>query len=227
MRILSLNQPLQYDGLHIDCRSLLEIDAETAQTYDYILIHGGDGSIRRAVTHLQSLPQIPALILNPTGSFNVMAKLHKTPPLMSVLERLSKGESIGTTEVPYYRMNEMCFLFSAGNMGDAQHIFLAETFRFGVLKKGAAKYFLALLFLLPVHIVMTPFMLLSARRFFIFTPLSFIARFGTFYGKVPKRLEIDLDNKYNIVELDGDLVTVADSRLHISAGGTVRFVTAI
>jgi hypothetical protein len=115
------------------------------------------------------------------------------------------------------------FLFSAGNMGDLQHIFLSETLRFGILEKGIVKYLLAVLFLLPVHLIMTPFMLLSSRRFFIFTPASFIPKFGSFYGQV-KEMEIDLQNGYNHIELDGDVVTLTESILNIKPAGFIEIV---
>ncbi len=115
------------------------------------------------------------------------------------------------------------FLFSAGNMGDLQHIFLAETLRFGILKKGMAKYFLAIFFLLPLHLIITPFMLLSPRRFFIFTPARFIPKIGSFRGEVVE-MSINLENNYNLIELDGDIVTIQESTLEIKPAGFMRVV---
>jgi len=110
-------------------------------------------------------------------------------------------------------------------MGDLQHIFLSETLRFGILRQGMAKYVLAVLFLLPVHLIMTPFMLLSKRKFFIFTPASFISKFGSFYGKVTKKIEIDLDNGYNHIELDGDVITIVESSITIKPLGSIEIVS--
>jgi hypothetical protein len=123
-----------------------------------------------------------------------------------------------------FKLNEELFLFSAGNMGDLQHIFLSETLRFGFLKHGISKYILAVVFLLPVHLIMTPFMLMSSTRFFIFTPARFIKKFGSFYGEVTE-VDIDLDNDYNMLELDGDIVTVKGRHLHIRQAGNVSVVT--
>jgi hypothetical protein len=108
-------------------------------------------------------------------------------------------------------------------MGDLQHIFLSETLRFGIIKHGIFKYILAVIFLLPVHLVMTPFMLLSKSRFFIFTPLYFIKKFGSFYGEV-KNITIDLKNEYNVLELDGDIIIVHDRYLNINQVGTIPIV---
>ena len=193
--------------------------------YDYIIINGGDGTIRRVIKILDKINHHASLILNPTGSFNVIAKLHRVPSLESVLEALSTKKKFNTKTQKYYSLNNEVFLFSAGNMGDLQHIFLSETLRFGLLKKGMAKYLLAGLFLFPVHLIMTPFMLLSPRRFFIFTPASFISKFGSFRGKVTKAFSIDLENSYNLIELDGDVVTVEESVLEIKPAGSVEIVT--
>jgi len=67
-------------------------------------------------------------------------------------------------------------------------------------------------------------MLLSSQRFFIFTPASFIKKFGSFYGEV-KEMQIDLKNGYNIIELDGDIVTVEENVLNIRSAGSVEIVS--
>jgi len=226
MRILSINKVIEYNTL-----SISNIQESTLSTqpnmeeFDYIIISGGDGTIRRVVKLLHTLKYNASIILNPTGSFNVIAKLHRVPSLESVLQALAEGKTPLTQTQNYYSLNDEMFLFSAGNMGDLQHIFLSETLRFGILKKGIAKYILAVLFLLPVHLIMTPFMLLSPRRFFIFTPASFIGKFGSFYGKVETPITIDLENAYNLIELDGDVVTVEESVLEIQMAGSVEVVT--
>lgn len=224
MRILSINKVIKYDTL-----SMTNINESALATqpnmeeFDYIIINGGDGTIRRVVKILHHLKHNASIILNPTGSFNVIAKLHRVPELTTVLKNLSEGETPSTDTQNYYSLNEEMFLFSAGNMGDLQHILLSETLRFGLLKNGMGKYLLAVIFLLPLHLIMTPFMLMSKRKFFIFTPLSFLPKFGSFYGKVPE-LEIDLDNHYNHIELDGDIVTIEENMLHISHAGTIEIV---
>ncbi len=226
MRILSIGKTVEHDGL--DIRNINEVDLVTlidVESFNYIIINGGDGTIRRVIKQLHTLDTLPKLILNPTGSFNVIAKMHRVPKVEAVLEKLGKGEVPNTQPQQVYTLNKEVFLFSAGNMGDLQHIFLSETLRFGILKNGIAKYLLAVLFLFPVHLIMTPFMLLSSKRFFIFTPASFISKFGSFYGKVEEPITIDLENGYNHVELDGDVVTVEESVLEIAAVGSVEVVT--
>jgi hypothetical protein len=224
MKILSVGKEIHHQGLDIVSITEPELRHEhSVEQYSYVIINGGDGMIRRVLRQLHNLRSPPRFILNPTGSFNVVAKIHRVPSLDKVLEKLANGEPLQVEKHHLFRLNDDVFLFSAGNMGDLQHIFLSETFRFGWLKHGIAKYILAALFLLPAHLIMTPFMLMSSKRFFIFTPLRFIKKFGSFYGEVGD-ITIDLDNEYNMLELDGDIVTIHARHLHIRQAGNVPVV---
>jgi hypothetical protein len=225
MKILSIGKVLHYDGLDItsiEASSLHE--HHDIELYTYIIINGGDGTIRRVLKQLHNLNNIPVFILNPTGSFNVVAKIHRSPKIDKVLDALANGETLKTQKHHLFTLNDEIFLFSAGNMGDLQHIFLSETLRFGLLKHGMLKYILSVILLLPAHIIMTPFMLMSKSRFFIFTPARFIKKFGSFYGEV-NDITIDLENEYNMLELDGDIITVHGRHLHIKQAGSVPVVT--
>jgi len=227
MNILSIGKKLEHSGLditYIEASSLPE--HHDIESYEYIIINGGDGTIRRVLNQLHTLNKIPIFILNPTGSFNVVAKIHTAPKIEKVLDMLADGKTPKIQKHHLFTLNDELFLFSAGNMGDLQHIFLSETLRFGFLKHGIFKYILAVLFLFPVHLIMTPFMLMSKTRFFIFTPARFIKKLGSFYGEVPKELSIDLDNTYNMLELDGDIVNVHGRHLEIRQAGNVPVVTS-
>jgi len=225
MRILSIGKEITYPDLTIISIATSSLpDHHDIDQYDYVIINGGDGTIRRVLKQLHSLKKQPIFILNPTGSFNVVAKIHRVPKIDSVLQMLAKGQTPKTQKHHLFRINEEVFLFSAGNMGDLQHIFLSETLRFGWLRHGIGKYILAVIFLFPVHLFMTPFMLMSKTRFFIFTPLRFIKKVGSFYGEVPHELLINLENEYNMLELDGDIVTVHGSILHIKQAGNISVV---
>ena len=226
MQLLSIGKSITHKGLSITSISPSSLlDHHDIERYDYIIIHGGDGTIRRVLKQLHTLNDLPTFILNPTGSFNVVAKIHRAPNIDKVLDSLAQGHKPKIEKHHIFKINEELFLFSAGNMGDLQHISLSETLRFGWLKHGIAKYLLSVLFLLPVHLIMTPFMLMSKTRFFIFTPARFIKKLGSFYGEVPKNLSIDLDNEYNMLELDGDIVNVHGRHLEISQAGNVPVVT--
>jgi len=227
MRILSVGKKLNHQILNIEYATFDNLQERIKSgTYDYIIIHGGDGTIRRVLKQLHTLQNRPKLILNPTGSFNVVAKLHNVPDLYTVLDMLTTDQTPKTKQQHFYTLNDEIFLFSAGNMGDLQHIFLSETLRFGWLKHGIFKYILAVIFLMPVHLALTPFMLASHTRFFIFTPLRSIKRLGSFYGEVPPKLTIDLENAYNLIELDGDILTIQEQQLHIQHAGEIEVVTS-
>ena len=224
MQILSIGETVHHTALSITSIALSDLTTHTnLEAYSYIIISGGDGTIRRVIDALQHQEHHAAFILNPIGSFNVVAKMHRVPKIENILDDLSSGKSPKTQTQNYYKLNEEVFLFSAGNMGDLQHIFLSETLRFGMLKKGMSKYLLAFLFLLPLHLIITPFMLLSSNRFFIFTPLSFIKKFGSFYGEV-KEMTLELENEYNHIELDGDIVTIEKNTLHIKPAGHILII---
>ena len=226
MKILSIGNKIQDNRFNIVNITFSELSkVQALENFDYILISGGDGAIRRCIKTLHANhTNLPPFILNPIGSFNVIAKLHRVPHYSKILNKLANEETLTEKPQKFYSLNNEIFLFSAGNMGDLQHIFLSETLRFGLLKKGIAKYLAAGFFLFPVHIIMTPFMLLSSKRFFIFTPASFISKFGSFYGKVEEEITIDLENGYNLVELDGDVVTIEESVFRIKPLGEVRVV---
>ena len=224
MKILSVGKEIDYEGLDIVSITASDLHKEHhVEAYDYVIVNGGDGTVRRVLRQLHNLRSPPRFIINPTGSFNVVAKIHRVAPVDHILKKLAHSESLKIEKHHLFRLNDDVFLFSAGNMGDLQHIFLSETLRFGWLKHGMAKYLLATLFLFPVHVAMTPFMLLSSKRFFIFTPMRFIKKFGSFYGEVSD-ITIDLDSEYNMIELDGDIVTVHSKHLHIRQAGSVPIV---
>ncbi|MGC9351250.1 MAG: diacylglycerol kinase family protein [Sulfurovum sp.] len=225
MQILSIGKEISYNGLDITSIDISEITQQhDIEQYDYVIITGGDGRIRRTLQQLHDMERIPTFILNPTGSFNLVAKIHRTPKIEEVLELLARGGQPNREKHHLFQLNEELFLFSAGNMGDLHHIILSETMRFGWIEHGPFKYLLAVLLLLPAHIILTPFMLISPRKFFIFTPFRFIKRFGSFYGEV-KEMTIDLNNHHNLIELDGDVVTIEENLLHIRPVGYIEVVT--
>jgi len=77
---------------------------------------------------------------------------------------------------------------------------------------------------LPLHIAMTPFELLPKHRFFIFTPLKIIKKFGNFYGRViPFRKK--LESNHNLIELDGDIVVLYSSIIKVDLAGSVTLIS--
>ena len=225
MKILSIGKKVEHHSLDITSIEISSLQKHPdINQYNYIIINGGDGTIRRVIKQLYTLPDLPPFIINPTGSFNVLAKIHHVPKLNQILDLLTENKKLILKKQNFYKLNDEIFLFSAGNMGDLQHIFLSESLRFGLFKHGIAKYILSVLFLIPVHIIITPLMLMSSTRFFIFTPMKFIKKLGSFYSEV-KEIDIDLENSYNIIELDGDIVTIPEQNIKIQFSGNIDIVT--
>jgi hypothetical protein len=225
MRLLCIGEPLEYEGLTISYARVEELSGyPDLEVFDYLIVSEGDGTLRRVIKALQHKKLKAKYILNPSGSFNVISKLHKTPKAMKILDDLASGKEVRTQTQTYHTLNTEVFLFSAGNMSDLQHIFIAETLRFGLLKDGMSKYMLSILFLLPFHLLVMPLMLLSSKHFFIFTPLSYLAKWGHSYGFM-KEASMKLSSSYNHIELDGDIVTIQEQTLHLSLGGHIEIVT--
>ncbi|MDD5406076.1 MAG: hypothetical protein PHE73_03935 [Sulfurovaceae bacterium] len=225
MKILSVDRKVVFNGLDItsvnfrDLKTLSDIEQ-----YNYIIVHGGDGAIRRVVQFFYYNQHNPNFIIDTAGSFNVVSKINRLPNMEVVLQKLTNNQEVKKISQPIYKLNDEIFLFSAGNMGDLRHILLSETLRFGIIKNGMIKYLMSLIYLLPLHIVMTPFELLSKHRFFIFTPLKMIKRFGNFYGKVVP-FSKDLESSHNLIELDGDIVIFNQSTINVDLAGSVTLIS--
>jgi len=226
MKILAIGKRFTYDGLDI-VHASDEHHNVNISDYDYILISGGDGMIRRTVKELYNsvnMATVPPLIINPIGSFNVVSKIHKPKKALEILKMIVVGSTPKIKSVPFYSVDKKIFLFSCGNSGDVAHIFISEVLRFGMLKTGSLRYLVSILFLLPFHLLATPFLLFSKSRFFVFTPLQF-KRFCNIYGSIDGEIEIELNNGYNVLEFDGDLSVVKKSKILIKHAGDFALVT--
>lgn len=228
MKILSVGKHIRFANLDIVYIAIGNIHSiENISEYDYILITGGDGAIRRTLKdlyHQFDISLIPPFIINPTGSFNVLAKIHRLPNVDKILSSISSNGQIKKIDAPFYAIDKKIFLFSCGNSSDVAHIFLSEVLRFGFLKTGALRYMITSILLLPFHILATPFLLFSKSRFFVFTPLKF-KKFFNIYGQINDSIEIDLKNYYNVLEFDGDLSVVKKQKIVIRKVGNISLVT--
>ena len=222
--------------LAINCRSLDDTSLthigldELATTkidgFDYILISGGDGTFRRSIQQLlKKSTALPSIIFDAQGSFNMIQKIYKLPNASDLLEQIKKGKTPTLLKVPYYSFGDEIFFFSAGNGNDLLHIFFSEQLRVGVLKRGVLKYLIALIVLLPAHLVLLPLLILSKEKFFLFKPLPFRWRIGNLYSYIPKRFTITNPNGYSIVELDGDLVPFAQDDVVVEQKGVITLAT--
>ena len=195
----------------------------TLSDVDYVIISGGDGLLRRIIQYIIFSGQHkPKIIIDAKGSFNVIAKKHLIPKLSKVLAKIEAGEDLRTKQQPVYKLNSHIFLFSAGNVFDALHIHLSEILRVGFLRKGVLKYLISALLITPIVLLTYPFLLFSKRRFFIFTPFK-LFNFMNFYTKV-ESLEIDLKNGYNLLEIDGDLIILEESKIKIKHIDNIEIV---
>ncbi|MBN2721741.1 MAG: hypothetical protein JXQ77_02855 [Campylobacterales bacterium] len=225
MKILSVDRKVKFDGLDITSVAFKDLQAlSDIEQYNYIIVHGGDGAIRRVVQFFYYNQHNPNFIIDTAGSFNVISKINKLPKMEEVLHKLSNNKDVKKISQPIYKLNDEIFLFSAGNMGDLRHILLSETLRFGIIKNGMLKYLISLIYLLPLFIIMTPFELFSKHSFFIFTPLKIIKKFGNFYGEVvPFRKK--LESNHNLIELDGDIVVFYHSSIKVDLAGSVTLIS--
>jgi len=82
MQLLSIGKNISFEGLSITSITPSSLcHHHDIEQYDYIIINGGDGTIRRVLKQLHTLKNIPTFILNPTGFFNVVAKIHRAPKI--------------------------------------------------------------------------------------------------------------------------------------------------
>ncbi len=224
MKILSVgNCTLHHPKLEITNISEKEFHGwENSAEFHYIIINGGDGTLRRVISKLQDQLDEKVFILNPTGSFNVVARMNRVPVIGDILEQLAGDKEVPTIIQNIYHLNEHLFFFSAGNMGDLLHIVFSEIMRVGFLKKrGLLRYLVSIVLLSPVFLMITPFLLMSSTRFFIYTPFSFIRRFGSFYGQV-EEMTRQYEGGCHLVELDGDIVVIEGNRIDIGQAGSFR-----
>jgi len=93
MKILSIGKTLHHDKIDIISIELSKLSSQhDIETFDYIIINGGDGTIRRVLKQIHHLT-LPPFILNPTGSFNVIAKMHRVPKVEKVLDSLANQQT--------------------------------------------------------------------------------------------------------------------------------------
>ncbi len=223
MKIVSINKEItlkNHEVVNTNEKDFYNIDFSDA---DYVLVSGGDGLLRRIIEYIIFSGQTkPAIMIEPKGSFNVIAKKHFVPKIDKVLAKLEAGEELNKKMQDVYKLNKHVFLFSAGNLHDALHIHLSEIFRVGFLKKGVLKYLISTAFVLPIAIVTLPFLFFSKKRFIVLTVLRSF-NFMNFYTKI-EELHVDLGSEYNLLEIDGDLIFLQDRYIDIKLIDQVAIV---
>jgi hypothetical protein len=224
MKFVVINTKISLSGHEIIHCTEKEFYDISLNGVDYVIVSGGDGLLRRIVQHIIFSGETkPAIIIDAKGSFNVIAKKHFIPKLTKVLNKIQSGEKLHSKRQDVYKLNNHIFLFSAGNLHDALHIHLSEILRVGFLKKGALKYIISSLLIIPITLLTLPFLLFSKKRFFIITPIRF-GNFMNIYSKIDA-LKIDLGNSYNLMEIDGDLIILQDRYIEIKRIDSILIVT--
>jgi len=214
MKFIAVNTGIQIKGHEVVSLSEKEFYDVDFNDADYVIISGGDGLLRRIIQYIIfSGQKKPAIIIDAQGSFNVIAKKHLIPKLSKVVKKIETGDVLKSKKQDVYQLNNHVFLFSAGNMHDALHIHLSEILRVGILRKGPWKYLVSAVFVIPIAVITLPFLLFSKKRFFIMTPFKGF-NFMNLYTRID-RLDIDLKNAYNLLEIDGDLIILEDSKITI------------
>jgi len=70
VKILSVGKEIIYEGLDIVSITASDLYHEhNVEAYDYVILNGGDGTVRRVLRQLHNLKSPPRFIINPTGSF--------------------------------------------------------------------------------------------------------------------------------------------------------------
>ncbi len=224
LKIIVVNNHYEIRGAKCIPVKEKEFDTVPLDGVDYVIISGGDGLLRRIIQKILSknMAKPPVIIIDAKGSFNVIAKRYMIPKIKKVIKKLEQGEELDTRDLDVYRLNKHIFLFSAGNVTDALHIHLSEMIRLGILKKGPWRYILSGLFVLPVTLLTFPFILFSKKRFFIFTPFKMI-NFRNHYTKID-HLHFDVENEYNILEIDGDLIILEERFIDIERMAQIKII---
>lgn len=231
-KILSVNTPKKpFELPHHDVKKIYEMEIKKIrdiESYDYIIVNGGDGTVRRTIErlHKKKLKTPPRLIINPAGTFNVLFKAVRCKNFKKILEKLENSEPLESVRYPYYTMNKKrVFVFSAGNSLDVIYITISELLRVGFLKKSKLRYLLSFITMLPLVLIMGPFFLINRHYCLVFSVIKpGIRKLLNLYFSL-ETLSIDLKSTHTIFQLDGDLVMIKDKTIHIQQAGEVEVVT--
>ncbi len=223
MKIITINKEYSIKGAKTIPLTEKEFRSFPLEGVDYIIISGGDGLLRRIIEQIINKGEHrPLIIIDAKGSFNVIAKRYMIPKVHKVIESLEQGKALDKRKLDVYQLNNYIFLFSAGNVTDALHIHLSEILRIGFLKKGPWRYLISGIFVFPVTLFTFPFILWSKKRFFIFTPFKLI-NFKNHFTKI-NHLHFDIENEYNILEIDGDLVILKERYIDIRKKDEIEII---
>ncbi len=229
MKCISINKNIRLKNISVVNIEETEISKELdIPSFDFIIISGGDGAVRRSIERLHALKieEIPKVVINPAGTFNVLFHTINSKKLSKIIHKLQNEEEMVIKKQDYYSINQKdIFIFSAGNSLDVLYVTLSELFRISFLSKSKMRYFLSFLFLMPVILAALPLFLFSKNYYFIFmfTKLR-INKFFNINFFLNGELKVDLKHANNLMQLDGDLIIIKDRFISIAKAGNIDIV---
>lgn len=226
INVLSVNGDMDIEGIEVFSVKDSEIASIELARYDYLIISGGDGAIRRCVEAIYKRgDKIPPIIINPEGTFNLICKAYGIKSPKEILEKAVKNQEIKFRMKEFFSVNDKhIFVFSAGNSLDMLYIVLSDLFRVGLIARSKIRYFFSIFFLLPLMLVAVPIFLFIKSYFFVFNIYKLgIKRFCNLYFD-EQLIEIKSNSDYNIWQMDGDIVIVRSKNSVIKKAGEIKFL---
>ncbi len=227
-KVLAINSNIRIPHTqmeHISEADLEKID-DTAE-YDYVLISGGDGALRRCTAFLYNRNMLNKVkvIIHKRGTFNLLANMYKIKNVRKIAKKIEHGEELAVREIDLYSINgKEFFIFSAGNSLDVLYIHLSELFRIGFLRKSKFRYLLSFIFLLPSILILLPITLLNKKSFLLFLFFSpKIKKFFNIYFNVDS-IELTPNEPKMLMQLDGDLAMIEANKIIIKKESTIKIV---
>lgn len=226
MRILSVNKTIEIKNHEVITVFEHELKGlENIESFDYIIVNGGDGTLRRTMEKLykKNLEKKPIFIINPAGTFNVFYKTLGCKNFLDIKKQIEDNKPLCTKKQPYYSINDKkIFLFSAGNSLDVLYIACSELIRVGLLRKSKFRYLLSFLFMLPLILVTFLFFLTNRHYFLLFTAIKMpMKRFFNIYFSL-EMLDIKLKSTHTLTQLDGDIVIIKKGHIFIKKAGEIE-----
>ena len=216
-KVLAVNHEVNLESCDYTFITESELYSCSVESYDYVIVTGGDGLLRRVVSWIhRTIPHSdtsPVVLLNPKGTSNIYRKFHNCASIQQFQSYLKGTTSIKVKACPYYSLNDEIFLFSAGNSFDLACIKLSEKLR--PFLSGFSRYFCSGMIITPILFYYLAKQLLNSNIFFIFK-----LPFRQLKGRtIPQNGAVDF-------QLDGDIVHIPNSeQLKIEEKGTFLLMT--
>lgn len=226
INVLSVNGEIEMEGVEVFSLKDSEIANIELERYDYLIISGGDGAIRRCVEAIYKKgDKIPPIIINPEGTFNLIHKAYGIKNPKEILQKVINNEEIKFRMKDFFSVNDKhIFVFSAGNSLDMLYIVLSDLFRVGPIARSKIRYLFSIFFLLPLVIVVAPIFLFMKSYFFVFNIYKIgIKRCCNLYFD-EQLIKVKSDSDYNIWQMDGDIVIVRSKNSVIKKAGEIKFL---